>query len=80
MATLVGIVSMMVNVGVSFMTDGNWKTAGTGLTQFYWDRANQRTQSPPQASQSHRGRPLRITWSAARSGVRAEGLPAFRLT
>lgn len=47
MATLVEIISMVINVAVSFMTDGNWKTAGTGLAQLYWNRMNQPRYSPP---------------------------------
>jgi hypothetical protein len=77
MATLVGIVSIVVNVAVSFMTDGNWKTAGTGLTQFYWNRAHQRHHTPLHASRPRNGKPFRLTWSAGTSGGRAEGLPAF---
>ncbi|MFL6446224.1 MAG: hypothetical protein ACJ746_00755 [Bryobacteraceae bacterium] len=72
MATLVGIISVVVNVGVSFMTDGNWKTAGTGLAQFYWDRANQRSYSGAQARGPLRARSFCVTWSLARSGVRTQ--------
>jgi len=65
MATLVGIVSVVVNVAGSFMTDGNWKTAGTGLTQFYWERANRRRYVSRRATQPGGGRsPLRFTWTA----------------
>jgi hypothetical protein len=77
MAILVGIVSIVVNVAVSFMTDGNWKTAGTGLTQIYWDHVNGRSCSPRQASPLRPGRAFRFNWSAGRSGVGAEGLPVF---
>ncbi len=76
MATLVGIVSIVVNVAGSFMTDGNWKTAGTGLTQFYWNRADRRGDSYLQATRRRRGRSFRCIWSAAR----AEGLPEWRMT
>lgn len=47
MATVVGVVSFVVNLVVSFMTDGGWKTAGTGLAQLYWTRVNSRSYSLP---------------------------------
>ncbi len=76
MANLVGIVSIVVNVAVSFMTDGNWKTAGTGLTQFYWDHLNGRRCSPTQPNRGRRGKSFRLNWSA-RSGVRVGGAACF---
>lgn len=72
MATLLGIVSVVVNVGVSFMTDGNWKTAGTGLAQFYWNHANRRSEKPPQLSRPHCGKSVRFSWNGTLSSV-----PAF---
>jgi len=70
MATLVGIVSVVVNVGVSFMTDGNWKTAGTGLAQFYWNRTNR---------SEHGRRKLRVrgrfTWDPTVARVPGVRLP-----
>lgn len=29
-------IAYLVNVGVSFLSDGTWKTAGNSLTQYYW--------------------------------------------
>lgn len=64
MATLVEIVSVVVNVAGSFMTDGNWKTAGTGLAQFYWNRS--RSYSNLEAGLPRReGSSWRFAWTAA---------------
>ena len=69
MATLVGIVSVVVNVGVSFMTDGSWKTAGSGLAQFYWNRSQRRRSSPPQVKRNCEKSPG--IWKLARTSVPA---------
>jgi hypothetical protein len=70
MATLVGIVSVVVNVGVSFMTDGNWKTAGTGLAQFYWKRTKRARHGQPEPRLPHR-----FTWSPTVARVPGVRLP-----
>jgi len=69
MATLVGIVSVVVNVTVSFMSDGNWKTAGSGLAQFYWNYVKQGRQSPRTAARSPARRPSRTAWSATADAI-----------
>lgn len=33
--TVVSAIAYVVNVGVSFLSDGTWKTAGYSVTQFY---------------------------------------------
>jgi hypothetical protein len=65
MATLVGILSVVVDVAVSFMTDGNWKTAGTGLAQLYWNRTNLAKRMPRVSARGPRERSFRFVWSAA---------------
>lgn len=30
-------VAVIVNVAVSFMTNGDWQTAGSGFAAFYWN-------------------------------------------
>jgi hypothetical protein len=35
---LVATVAYGVDLMMSFMTDGYWKTAGSGLAYFYWAR------------------------------------------
>ena len=37
---LVSAIATLINVVVSFSTDGNWKTAGLAVTQPYWNRVN----------------------------------------
>ncbi len=69
MATLVGIVSIVVNVTVSFMTDGTWKTAGSGLAQVYWNYVKQGRDSPLTASQSPARRRSRISWNATADAI-----------
>jgi hypothetical protein len=69
MATLVGIVSVVVNVGVSFMTDGTWKTAGSGLAQFYWNHTNRREEDQVERRRARGRRPAGFDWNAAPSGV-----------
>jgi hypothetical protein len=71
MATLVGIVSLVINVAVSFMSDGNWKTAGTGLAQLYWNRTNRSKVPPEKAVQPTGPGFLRPAWVAQRSIARA---------
>lgn len=34
---LVTWVAFLLNVGVSFMTNGDWQTAGSGLAGLYWN-------------------------------------------
>jgi len=69
MAILVGMVSIVVNVTVSFMTDGNWKTAGSGLAQLYWNRVRPVEQSPFTPSRPADRRPRGVTWNAAADAV-----------
>jgi hypothetical protein len=64
MATLVGIVSMMVNVAGSFMTDGSWKTAGIGIAQLYWNHVHRSRSSPVPGSVLRPKKPFSLEWSA----------------
>lgn len=31
-------VTILLNIWVSFMTNGDWQTAGSGLAELYWSR------------------------------------------
>ena len=38
MTWVVNGLAAVLNVIVAFATDGNWKTAGTGIAHLYWKR------------------------------------------
>lgn len=52
MASLVEVLSCVLNLVVSFLTDGSWKTAGDGIAQLYWARVQTRSYSLPSTAQT----------------------------
>jgi hypothetical protein len=39
---MVAAIAYAVNIGIGFLSEGMWKTAGNSLAQFYWHVADRR--------------------------------------